>query len=176
MLLLAYSHSRLPVELYRPIVEAVSDRAVLLALTAACSLLRAEAERVLYQTIELDPEHEPRFCEFFSQSALRIARHVRKCSLFLPGAQATLEYFEEFAHRRSTSSKRASTTTITGASLTTCIPLMKNLRTLSVSGHVGGLKFGKVLRGSRLSLNSFASTSPLDKVRSTLSVRHLCSG
>ncbi|KZV96550.1 hypothetical protein EXIGLDRAFT_833522 [Exidia glandulosa HHB12029] len=156
--------SRLPLELYRPIVEAIDHRPALLTLTAVCTLLRAEAERVLYSTVELDPENEPLFCEFFAKYAGRIARHVRKCSLFLPGACATVDYFEEFTRRRPTKKRPCASKRVeSGACITTCIPLMKNLRTLSVSGQVAGVKLGGVLRGSRLALNSFASTAPLDK-------------
>ncbi|EJD47252.1 hypothetical protein AURDEDRAFT_184085 [Auricularia subglabra TFB-10046 SS5] len=162
--MVALLQSRLPLELYRPIVELVNDRADLLRLTQVSTLLRAEAERLLYSAIELDPEHEPHFCEFFSQSATRLARHVRKCSLFLPGSKPTAEYFEEFARQRPVAPKVASRPrSARSVNVTTVIPMMNNLQTLSVSGHVAGVKFGKVLRGSQLCLRSFASTAPLDK-------------
>ncbi|KAF9000347.1 hypothetical protein BDZ89DRAFT_699404 [Hymenopellis radicata] len=62
--------SRIPLELYRPIVECVSDRRTLLSLALSSQDLNVEAERVLYRTI--NNVHDV-------QSYTHILRHLTSC-------------------------------------------------------------------------------------------------
>jgi hypothetical protein len=47
----------IPVELYRPIVETISDRNTLLSLLLASRHLSTEAERILYHNMEWDDDN-----------------------------------------------------------------------------------------------------------------------
>lgn len=76
------SWPNLPAELYRPIIEFVTDKDTLARLALVCRATQTEAERILYASIVLHPTETPRLCASILSHS-RLPRLVKKCELFL---------------------------------------------------------------------------------------------
>ncbi|KAH7108333.1 hypothetical protein BKA62DRAFT_681856 [Auriculariales sp. MPI-PUGE-AT-0066] len=176
---------RIPLELFRSVVQLVVDRDDLIRLGRVCTAFRAETERVLYRevTLALDDPRGRGLCSNLPSVIHRVAKHVRRCIVHLPDrSQPTESSYPMPEHFGSgglscglrlpsarrwrwlstgqpeNSLKRLVMDTIA------CIPHMKELQTLFVSGNVSGYKFGYTLRHTRFTkLASFTSSSILDK-------------
>lgn len=150
--------ARLPIELYRPIINYISSTQDLASLARVCKAIQAEAERHLYREIVLHPIAFPRLCYAILKYD-RLACLVKKCEIYVQLHLRNTSFHEQSQSKDDDNIIRIS------CSLIARLSRFSHLKELHVQSLVSGTdsKLGRALSACKLCLLKFCSSCPLDE-------------